>query len=259
MANGPRTIYSRKQRLAPGQYETPLADFLDRLPELYNRYQQNQLALERQQLAEKRYQDAQEKERKRYQDSLIQQEFNNHMKIYNSLDKSSQKKQYLQKFLQEPKFKNFNITALNDATSNAVRFENDYDDMSSRFQDIIVMPSKDQFSKYEDVDKLFTEIKGMLPEYRGTEYEKDLSDKYNSISALKQRLQEKSGKVISIDDAPFNVKSQYKNLSKLQETTANAFREAEASINEIANYNPAKKRFELIDEFSEDKIKIEDL
>ena len=259
MANGPRTIYSRKQRLAPGQYETPLADFLDRLPELYNRYQQNQLALERQQLAEKRYQDAQEKERKRYQDSLNQQEFNNHMKIYNSLDKSSQKKQYLQKFLQEPKFKNFNITALNDATSNAVRFENDYDDMSSRFQDIIVMPSKDQFSKYEDVDKLFTEIKGMLPEYRGTEYEKDLSDKYNSISALKQRLQEKSGKVISIDDAPFNVKSQYKNLSKLQETTANAFREAEASINEIANYNSAKKRFELIDEFSEDKIKIEDL
>ena len=66
------------------------------------------------------------------------------MKIYNSLDKSSQKKQYLQKFLQEPKFKNFNITALNDATSNAVRFENDYDDMSSRFQDIKVMPSKDK-------------------------------------------------------------------------------------------------------------------
>tara|TARA_R100001082_G_scaffold110296_1_gene89832 strand:- start:143 stop:1777 length:1635 start_codon:yes stop_codon:yes gene_type:complete len=58
MANGPRTIYSRKQRLAPGQYETPLADFLDRLPELYNRYQQNKLALERQQLAEKRYQDS---------------------------------------------------------------------------------------------------------------------------------------------------------------------------------------------------------
>ena len=57
MANGPRTIYSRRQRLAPGQYDTPFADFLDNLPGYVSQFQQNQLALGRQQLEEKRYED----------------------------------------------------------------------------------------------------------------------------------------------------------------------------------------------------------
>ena len=54
MANGPRSIYSRRQRMAPGQYDTPLADFLDALPGYVNQFQQNQLAHGRQQLADKR-------------------------------------------------------------------------------------------------------------------------------------------------------------------------------------------------------------
>ena len=60
MANGPRSIYSRRQRMAPGQYDNPLADFLDRLPDYFNDYQRNQLALERQQLADRRYDDSQQ-------------------------------------------------------------------------------------------------------------------------------------------------------------------------------------------------------
>ena len=57
MANGPRSIYSRRQRMAPGQYDNPLADFLDNLPGYVSQFQQNQLALGKQQLADKRYED----------------------------------------------------------------------------------------------------------------------------------------------------------------------------------------------------------
>ena len=57
MANGRRSIFSRRQSLAPGSYDTPLADFLDALPQYINQFQQNQLQLGKQQLAEKRYQD----------------------------------------------------------------------------------------------------------------------------------------------------------------------------------------------------------
>ena len=81
MANGPRTIYSRRQRLAPGQYDTPLADFLRNLPDYFNQYQQNQLALERQKIQTKRYEDAQK-----------QQEFRNDISLANLLDGSSQTK-----------------------------------------------------------------------------------------------------------------------------------------------------------------------
>jgi hypothetical protein len=68
-----RSIYSRRQRLGPDRFDNPLADFLDRLPDYFNDYQRNQLALERQQLADKRYEDSQriakeqrEKEQIRY-------------------------------------------------------------------------------------------------------------------------------------------------------------------------------------------------
>jgi len=53
-----RSIYSREQRLAPGTYENPLADFLNSLPDYINEFQQNQLKLGRQQLEDKRYEDA---------------------------------------------------------------------------------------------------------------------------------------------------------------------------------------------------------
>ena len=62
MANGPRSIYSRRQRLGPASYETPLADFLDRLPDYFNQYQQMELARDRQRLADKRYDDQQKRQ-----------------------------------------------------------------------------------------------------------------------------------------------------------------------------------------------------
>ena len=76
-----KTIYSRRQRMAPGQYETPLADFLDRLPDYFNQYQQNQLAIDRQKLAEKRYDDA-----------IKQQNFRNEISMANTLEGSAQYK-----------------------------------------------------------------------------------------------------------------------------------------------------------------------
>ena len=47
MANGRRSIFSRRQSLAPGSYDTPLADFLDALPQYVTQYQQNQLKIKK--------------------------------------------------------------------------------------------------------------------------------------------------------------------------------------------------------------------
>jgi hypothetical protein len=76
-----RSIYSRRQRLGPARFDNPLADFLDRLPDYFNDYQRNQLALERQQLADKRYNDQQE-----------QQEFRNELSLANLLTGADQAK-----------------------------------------------------------------------------------------------------------------------------------------------------------------------
>ena len=77
MANGPRSIYSRRQRMAPGQYDNPLADFLDNLPGYVNQFQQNQLALGRQQLQEKRYEEDRAYRQRQEERAVEQQNINN--------------------------------------------------------------------------------------------------------------------------------------------------------------------------------------
>ena len=102
MANGPRSIYSRRQRLGPARYDNPLADFLENLPAYFNDYQRNQLALERQQLADKRYEDSQRiareqriKEENRYQNLLKQQAYRNELTLINSLPEPARAKAML--------------------------------------------------------------------------------------------------------------------------------------------------------------------
>ena len=77
MSNGPRSIYSRRQRMAPGQYDNPLADFLDSLPGYVNQFQQNQLALGRQQLEERRYQDSIDRQDRRDEEVRDQRKIEN--------------------------------------------------------------------------------------------------------------------------------------------------------------------------------------
>ena len=62
-----RSIYSRRQSMPAGTYETPLADFLDALPQYINQYQQNQLRM------------------KQYEDTVKQREYNNELNLYRLL------------------------------------------------------------------------------------------------------------------------------------------------------------------------------
>ena len=67
----PRSIYSSRQAMAPGTYETPVADFLDKLPGYIQDFQKNQLELGKLQLLNKRYDNEQEyiKERDKLADA----------------------------------------------------------------------------------------------------------------------------------------------------------------------------------------------
>ena len=84
MANGPRSIYSRRQRLGPARFDNPLADFLERLPDYYSQFQRNELALKQQDLMNKRYEDSQK-----------QQEYRNELTLINSLPESARAKAML--------------------------------------------------------------------------------------------------------------------------------------------------------------------
>ena len=70
-----RSIYSARQS-SPSTYDTSFADFLDSIPQLVGQYQQNQLALEKQRLVNKRYNDSIERQKK-------QTEFKNELDLIN--------------------------------------------------------------------------------------------------------------------------------------------------------------------------------
>ena len=73
-----RSIYSSRQSMPSGTYDTPLADFLDAIPGYINQYQQNQLQL-------KRYED--EKEYREARDKVAdeQKELTNELNLIRSL------------------------------------------------------------------------------------------------------------------------------------------------------------------------------
>ena len=79
MANGRRSIYSSRQAMAPGTYDNPVADFLDRLPGYIQNFQKNQLELGKMQLLNKRYDDEQAYIKER--DALADRRYTEEQKI----------------------------------------------------------------------------------------------------------------------------------------------------------------------------------
>jgi hypothetical protein len=109
MANGRRSIYSRRQSMPAGTYDNPLADFLDALPQYVNQYQQNQLALQRQELAEQRYQDEIDyrNERNRIADERYNQELAYNISRQEALDieKKNNEKEALAKIKRDEEYR----------------------------------------------------------------------------------------------------------------------------------------------------------
>ena len=75
----PRSIYSSRQAMAPGTYETPVEDFLDKLPGYIQDFQKNQLELGKLQLLNKRYDNEQAYIKKR--DALADKRYTDEQKI----------------------------------------------------------------------------------------------------------------------------------------------------------------------------------
>ena len=85
MANGVRTIYSPRQRMAPGQYETPLADFLEKVPNYILQFEEMKLARDRQQLQEKRYENSVNRQNRLDNEAKSQREYTNELNLFKLL------------------------------------------------------------------------------------------------------------------------------------------------------------------------------
>ena len=142
MANGPRSIYSRRQRLGPARYDNPLADFLDNLPGYVNQFQQNQLALGRQQLADKRY-----------EDSLERQKMMDDFSMARATGDQNVIAGVLRRY------------GRSDEASNLEKSAKIFSDISADYSDVINMPTEEKYSNLNKVKDLMERSTSLIPQY----------------------------------------------------------------------------------------------
>jgi hypothetical protein len=203
-----RSIYSRRQSMPAGTYETPLADFLDALPQYVNQYQQNQLAIQRQELADKRYEDSvkRQEERDKKSDYNI---------VLNRIGK-------------------FNYSAMAQTARNfgydddALSFSNMADNQNNTLNDlrntISAIKNLGTESTYFDYDNI---MKDVTPEDINMLKERDVFS-YDTLTKAKNRFdtQRKTGmRTMSQSD-----KTKYENYNKLYLQAENALVKAYADI-----------------------------
>jgi len=179
-----RSIYSSRQRMAPGQYETPLADFLDQLPGYINQYQQNQLTLNKRKLEERRYNNSILRQTRLDNESKTQKEYQSEVDAIKLLPES----------LRAGAYATSNIPRLKAIGTKIKEDESSFNDLLNREDiDYINNPVKEikslrelllspEISKYPNrVDQINEKIKILTPIASSKEVENFIKNNPNDL------------------------------------------------------------------------------
>ncbi len=237
-----RSIYSRRQSMPAGSYETPLADFLDALPQYVNQYQQNQLALQRQQLMDKRYEDSVKRQELQDRRAEERQQINTIMNLSRDFDNPIDKKKYLVKMVEDnPNLsKYFPANYLSNTLNEEIKFDNSIDDVIDRFTEFKALPDTQKLTNYNQLEDIMSGLQALRPKVRGTKYENKVSNNYTELLNLNANLKRISGSRYSDEQMSDFLKNELTDLRANAKTAESEFRKAEADLNKISDYDPNK-------------------
>ena len=216
MANGPRTIYSRRQRMAPGQYDTPLADFLDRLPDYVNQFQQNQLAIGRQKLQAQRYQDSV----RRYED---EQERLKRMEDFN-VAKAIGDPKVMVKYLKD--------YGKYEEASQLEKSTDKFDDFNSEYSSIINMPLNDMYENFDKLKEVKDKSTVLASEFASDKSGRGmyLRNANKNLISIINKIQSDAGTFKPIEDYTPTAQSMFKSYEKARNTAQGRLSELEPQL-----------------------------
>tara|TARA_R100000329_G_scaffold33777_1_gene31441 strand:+ start:373 stop:2109 length:1737 start_codon:yes stop_codon:yes gene_type:complete len=239
-----RSIYSRRQRTAPGQFDNPLADFLDALPGYVNQFQQNQLALGRQQLAEKRYEEDRDYRRRQERRAIDQQNIENLKFVQQQKQAEANRKTAEYNRLVKDRREEYEgiISTLDDPKQKAIVANRyGYDEDSRMFESLNDsdderlgklttltdnLKSLPQTATYYDYDKAYKES-GIDPEDIEFYRKKDL---FGYSDLVKQREKFENQRSTGFRSMPKNVSKQLEDLESQRRSIGNQIVKAYAEI-----------------------------
>ena len=221
--------------MAPGQYDNPLADFLDRLPDYFNDYQRNQLALERQQLADKRYEEDRDYRRRQEKRAIDQQNIENLKFVQQQKQAEANRKTAEYNRLVKDRREEYEgvISTLDDPKQKAIVANRyGYDEDSRMFESLNDsdderlgklttltdnLKSLPQTATYYDYDKAYKES-GIDPEDIEFYRKKDL---FGYSDLVKQREKFENQRSTGFRKIPENVSNQLKDLESQRRSIGN--------------------------------------
>ena len=256
-----RSIYSRRQSMPAGTYETPLADFLDALPQYINQYQQNQLALQRQELMDKRYEDSVKRQELQDRRAEERQQINTIMNLSRDFESPIDKKKYLVKMVEDnPNLsKYFPANYLSNTLNEEIKFDNSVDDVIDRFTDFKALPDTQKLTNYNQLEDIMSGLQALRPKVRGTKYENKVNSNYTDLINEDAKLKRISGSRFSDDQMSDYLKNELEGIRTTANNLEKEFRKAEADLNKISTFNPATQQYEKLKAENEREKQLEEI
>ena len=239
-----------------GNYSTPLADFLEEIPNYFLRFEQlkqaeadraGQKAFRNQQ-----YRDEIEQQRKNniYRQAQADNQernrlFDNHTKLMRGMS-SLQQTQYIDNVIKkDPNLKGYmDFSEFESFSKNIQDANTEYDDINADVDDFRGSSLMSMFPRYEDVANTYQELQNMEKSVRGTDLELGHAKDLKYVADLKKQLETLSGREMAEKDMPETMQRQFSSIVKSNDADYKSLSEAADELSIYADFNPKTKKWD---------------
>jgi hypothetical protein len=232
-----------------GSYSTPLADFLEEIPNYFLKFEQLKQA-EANRQEEKIYRadrdkvaDEQLRKNNTYrQEQADNQErnrlFDNHTKLMQGMS-SLQQTQYIDNVIKkDPNLKGYmDFSEFESFSKNIQDANTEYDDINADVDDFRGSSLMSMFPRYQDVANTYQELQNMEKSVRGTDLELGHAKDLKYVADLKKQLETLSSREMAEKDMPPTLRDQFDSLSKTNALDYKSMAEAQDELAQYATLN----------------------
>ena len=256
----------RRSIYETGAYQTPLADFLDEIPDYFIKWEAlKQGEAERKEaktFRDKQYSDAVEQQRKNNEYRQEQADkveknrvFDNHTKLMQGMS-DVQKVQYIDKVIKkDPTLKDYmDFSQFDDFSSTVTDANTTYDKINDDVDDFRGTSTMSMFPRYQDVASAYQKLQDMEKNVRGTDLEVSHAKDLKYVGELKKSLETLSGREMAEKDMPETMQRQFSSIVKSNDADYKSLSEAADELSVYADYNPKTRKWDkrtvTLEEFS---------
>ena len=233
-----------------GNYSTPLADFLEEIPNYFLRFEQLKQAeadrADQKAFRNQQYSDQIEQQKKNNiyrQEQADNQErnrlFDNHTKLMRGMS-SLQQTQYIDNVIKkDPNLKGYmDFSEFESFSKNIQDANTEYDDINADVDDFRGSSSMSMFPRYQDVANTYQELQNMEKSVRGTDLELGHAKDLKYVADLKKQLETLSGREMAEKDMPPTLQKQFNSLTKTNDADYKAMVESQDELAQYAVLSP---------------------